>query len=181
MKSVSARLCPLLRFALVLTAAGILGLGSGCAGYQLGPTNGTAAGSRSVEVALFRNETNEPRLSEPVAQSLRHRFQQEGTYRLATDGTGDVQVTGTLKRYERDPISFQPNDLITTRDYDVRMIVQVRAVERSTGKVLVDKEVVARTTIQSNADLGSAERQAAPLLADDLARKAAALLIDGTW
>lgn len=154
---------------------------SGCAGYQLGPTNGTAAGSRSVEVALFRNETFEPRLSEPVAHSLRHRFQQEGTFRLATDGTGDIQLTGSLKKFERDPISYQVNDLVTTRDYDVRLTAHVHAVERATGKVLLDTDVIARTTIQSNSDLGSAERQAAPLLAEDLARKAAALLIDGTW
>lgn len=154
---------------------------SGCAGYQLGPTNGTAAGSRSVEVALFRNETNEPRLSEPVAQSLRKRFQQEGTFRLVSDGSADVEVSGTLKRFDRDAISFQVNDLITTRDYDVRLTAHIHAVERSTGKVLVDRDVIARTTIQSNPDLGSAERQAAPLLADDLARKAAALLIDGSW
>ncbi len=156
-------------------------VGIGCAGYQLGPTNGTAAGSRSVEVALFRNETNEPRLSEPVAQSLRHRFQQEGTFKLATDGSGDVQVTGSIKRYERDPISFQVNDLLTPRDYDVRLVTHIRAVERTTGKVLVDRDVIARTTIQGTSDLSSAERQAAPLLADDLALKASALLIDGTW
>ena len=168
---------------LVSLAAVFLGAmgGPGCAGYQLGPTNGTAAGSRSVEVALFRNETNEPRLSESVAQSLRHRFQQEGTFKLATDGSGDVQVTGTIQRYERDPISFQVNDLLTPRDYDVRLVTHIRAVERTTGKVLLDRDVIARTTIQGNSDLSSAERQATPLLADDLAHRASALLIDGTW
>lgn len=169
------------RMVSIITVIAITVAGVGCAGYQLGPTNGTAAGSRSVEVALFRNETNEPRLSEPVAQSLRRRFQQEGTYRLATDGSGDVQVTGTIKRYERDPLSFQVKDLLTTRDYDVRLITHIHAIERATGKVLLDREVIARTTIQGTSDLSSAERQAAPLLADDLARKASALLIDGTW
>ena len=37
------------------------------------------------------------------------------------------------------------------------------------------------TTIRSGADLASAERQAAPLLAEDLARKIADALADGTW
>jgi hypothetical protein len=154
---------------------------AGCAGYQLGPTNGAPAGSRSVEVALFPNRTLEPRLSEPVAQALRKRLQQDGTFRLATHGGADVVVTGELTRFERVPLSFQRNDIITTRDYDVHLTARVKAIERGSGKVLIDREVVARTTIQNNADLGSAERQAAPLIAGDLARKIAALLVDGSW
>ena len=51
-----------------VSAGSVLGA-AGCAGYRLGPTNGTPARSRSVEVALFPNRTLEPRLSEPVAQA----------------------------------------------------------------------------------------------------------------
>ena len=61
--------------ALVASAVGALLL-SGCAGYQVGPTNGMSAGSRTVEVALFPNHTLEPRLSEPVAHALRKQLQQ---------------------------------------------------------------------------------------------------------
>jgi len=154
---------------------------AGCAGYQVGPTNGTAAGSHSVEVALFPNHTLEPRLSEPVAQALRKRLQQDGTFRLSTDGSGDVLVTGELNRYERVPVSFKPNDIITTRDYDVKLTVHVRAVERGSGKVLFDREVVGRSTVQNTSDLSSAERQIAPLVAEDLARKITGYLVDGSW
>ena len=163
-----------------LLAAFSLGL-HGCAGYHLGPSNGTEAGSRSVEVALFSNETPEPRLSEPLANALRKRLQQDGTFRLASHGDGDVQVTGTIVHYLRDPLSFQRTDIITTRDYDVRMSVHVRAVERASGKVLLDRDIEGRTTIQGGADLGSAERQATPVLAEDLARRITGYLADGTW
>ena len=166
------------RLSLVLALGALL---TGCAGYQLGPTNGTAAGGRSVEVALFPNRTLEPRLSEPVAQALRKRLQQDGTFRLATQGDADVLVTGELTQFERVPLSFQRTDIITTRDYDVQLTARVHAIERGSGKVLLDRDVVARTTIQNTADLGSAERQSAPLLAEDLARKVAALLVDGSW
>lgn len=166
------------RLSLALALGALL---AGCAGYQLGPTNGTPAGGRSVEVALFPNRTLEPRLSEPVAQALRKRLQQDGTFRLATQGDADVLVTGELTQFERVPLSFQRTDIITTRDYDVRLTARVHAVERGSGKVLLDRDVVARTTLQNTADLGSAERQSAPLLAEDLARKVAALLVDGSW
>ena len=165
----------------LLFGLGLAALLAGCAGYRLGPTNGTPAGSRSVEVALFPNRTLEPRLSEPVAQALRKRFQQDGTFRLATHGDADVLVTGELTQFTRVPLSFQRNDIITTRDYDVQLTARVKAIERGSGKVLLDRDVVARTTIQNHADLGSAERQSAPLLAEDLARKVSSLLVDGAW
>jgi len=55
------------------------------------------------------------------------------------------------------------------------------ATERGTGRVIVASAASGRTTIRAGADLPSAERQAAPLLAEDLARKITSALVDGTW
>ena len=153
----------------------------GCAGYKLGPTNGETAGARSVEFKPFADLTLEPRLLEPVAQSLRKGLQRDGTYRLATRDPGDIVVSGTLAEYTRRPLTFQPRDLFTTRDYEVRLTAHVTAVERSSGKILFDRDVLGRTPIRSAADLNGAERQAAPLLADDLSRNILSLLVDGAW
>ena len=46
---------------------------------------------------------------------------------------------------------------------------------------MFDREVTGRTTVRVGPDLASADRQALPLLADDFARKATALLVEGTW
>jgi hypothetical protein len=154
---------------------------AGCAGYRLGPTNGLAAGSKSIQVNLFQNHTLEPRLTEAVAQALRKRLQQDGTFKLATRGDADIVVSGVITRYTRLPVSFQPRDVITARDLDVALCVQVTAEDRATGKKLLDREVRGRTTVRVVADLASVERQALPLLAEDLARNVTALLVDGTW
>ncbi len=154
---------------------------AGCAGYRLGPTNGQTAGARSVEFKPFTDRTYEPRLLEPVASALRKSIQRDGTYRLATSNPGDVVVSGSLKEYTREPLTLQPNDVFSTRDYEVRLTARVTALDRSTGRPLFDRDVTARTTIRSVPDLNSAERQAAPLLADDLARIVTALLVDGNW
>lgn len=155
---------------------------TGCAGYRLGPTNGMPAQSRSVQVNFFDNKTYEPRLSEYVNSALRKKLQQDGTYRLDT-GTdeGDVIVTGTIMDYQRSAVAFQPSDIITVRDYIVFIIVQAKAHERLTGKVLFDRTFSGRTTIRVGNDMASAERQAAPLLAEDLAQKISGALVDGTW
>ena len=154
---------------------------AGCAGYRLGPTNGIAAGSRSVQVNLFQNETREPRLSEPVATSLRRILQQDGTYRLATRGDADIILEGTITEFNRSGLTFDPRDVLTVRDYELVLTARFTATERGTGRVIAASAASGRTTIRAGADLPSAERQAAPLLAEDLARKITSALVDGSW
>jgi hypothetical protein len=153
----------------------------GCAGYRLGPANGQAAGSHSIRVALFPNQTFEPRLTDALGSALRRNLQQDGTYRLSTRGDADVVLQGVITGYRRAGVTYQPRDTITPRDFLITMTAKVTATERSTGRTLLDREVLGRTTIRGGDDLTSAERQAVPLLAEDLARNITSLLTDGTW
>jgi hypothetical protein len=154
---------------------------AGCAGYRLGPTNGVVAGSQSVQIRPFQNSTSEPRLSDAVATALRKQVQQDGTYRLETQGGGDLLVSGVINRYDRTAVSFQPTDIITVRDVKVIMGADVTVIERSTGRTNLHREVTGHTTLRVGNDQTSAERQALPLLAEDLARNITSLLVDGTW
>ena len=154
---------------------------SGCAGYRLGPTNGLAPGEKSVRVQPFANQTMEPRLGDAVTAALRKNLQHDGTYRLATHGDADIVVTGTLKRYDRHELSFLPKDVLTARDYRVSVTAQIVARDTNSGKTILDDEVVGYTLVRVGSDLTSADRQALPLLADDLAKRATALLADGSW
>ncbi len=154
---------------------------AGCAGYKLGPTSGAVAGARSIQINFFRNETLEPRLSEPLTSALRKRLLQEGTFRLNSHGDGDIVVNGVITKFNRSHLSFQPTDVLTVRDYNLSLVARVVVVDRSAGKTMLDREVGGRTTIRVGVDLGSAERQAIPLLAEDLARNIASLLVDGEW
>jgi hypothetical protein len=154
---------------------------TGCAGYKLGPTNGVTAGEHSIQINVFQNKTMEPRLSEYLTSSLRKKLQQDGTYKLETKDEGDIVVTGVITAFHRSELSFQPTDVRTVRDYYLSMTAQVTAIERGSGKKLLDRSVVGRTSIRVGADLTSAERQAIPLLADDLARNVTSMIVDGTW
>ena len=155
---------------------------TGCAGYKLGPTNGLPAGSRSVQVNLFQNKVlEEPRLSEAVANALRKQIQQDGTFTLDTHSDGDVIVNGTIVKYDRQGLSYQPQDILTPRDYRITMWAMVNARERSSGKVILNRRVRGHTTVRVGNDLTTAERQSIPLLAEDMARNITALLADGEW
>ena len=158
----------------------LLGL-SGCAGYQLGPTNGQRSGARTIQINPFVNATQEARLSEAVTSSLRKNVQQDGTYRLNTENGGDIIVSGTITDLDRSHVSLQPKDTLTPRDYRISITAQITARERASGKIILNRKVAGHSTLRVGSDLTSSERQAIPLVADDLARNDTALLVDGEW
>jgi hypothetical protein len=170
-----------MRFLRLILIGGVAIALNGCAGYRLGPSNGQTAGEKTVQVVPFTNRTLEPRLGDAVTAALRKQLQRDGTYRLATHEAGDIIVSDVLTNYYRLELSFVPNDIATARDYRVRLAAQVTARERSTGKILFDQPVTGYTLIRVGSDLASTERQALPLLAEDLARQVTALLADGSW
>jgi hypothetical protein len=154
---------------------------AGCAGYQVGPVNGIKAGARAVTVRPFSNQTFEPRLTEAVDFALRRKLQQDGSYRLDTQGGGDIIVNGVIVDMQRAALSFQPKDVITPRDYEMRLVAKVTATERLTGKTVLDKEFIGRTTVRASNNRDLAERQAQPTMAEDLARNIASALTEGPW
>jgi hypothetical protein len=163
-----------------MLAAGVLILVSGCA-YHLGPTSGVEARSRSIAILPFENETLEPRVTENIATALRSQLQQEGTYRLARHAEADVVVRGVVHTLFRREESFLPEDTTVLRDYRLEIVAHVTAVERGTGRKLLDRDVEGHTMLRIQDDLFSAERQAMPLLAANLARNITSMLVDGDW
>ena len=166
-----------LKFAALGAAAILWG---GCAGYHLGPVNDEVAGDRSVEILPFNNRTLQPRLGDAVTEALRERFQADATFHLATSGQGDVVVTGVITHYGRQALTYLSSDVLTANNYKVEIVAHVKAVDRN-GKVLLDKNVKGDTLVHVGPDLADAERQAMPLLADDLAQNVTQLLTEGTW
>jgi hypothetical protein len=119
---------------------------------------------------------------QPVTQALRRHLQQDGTLRLETDsGATDLLLETTIEDYERLPRAFQRGDVITVQEYELRMTVHVKLTERASNEVILDRRVVGRTSLLVSDDQFSSERQAAPLLADDFARKAVLYVTEGTW
>jgi hypothetical protein len=146
-------------------------MASGCASYRLGPVNSAILTGQAIEVGMFQNDTPQPGLTESLNASIRRELQRDGTFGLATGGDGDVLLTGNIAAYRRSAVSFQPRDILSVRDFEVELVTRVRAAEKATGKVLIDRELTGRTTVRLGGDLASAERQALPMLANDLAKK----------
>jgi len=153
----------------------------GCAGYKLGPTNGVVAGSRTVQFKPFINRTQVPRVAEYLGNSLRKQLLQDGTFHLETSGAPDILVSGEITRFDRSGLSFLTNDVLTPQEYTLSMQARVVAVDLNTGKTFINRTVQGYTYIRIGNDEFSAERQAIPLLTDNVARNAISLLVDGPW
>lgn len=169
----------LLRFLLPCCAAFWL---AGCAGYHLGPVGGQTAGARSVEIQPFNNQTFQPRLGDAVTQSLRERMQTDGTFRLATvKDTGDIVVTGVIRRYNRQGLGYLNVDISTPENFRVDVVAHVIARDRISDKIIFEKDIKGHTLVHVGDDLASAEREAMPILAEDLAQNISELLTEGSW
>jgi Lipopolysaccharide-assembly len=167
-------------FLRVLACCAGLALVAGCAGYQLGPTNGVIAGDKKIRITPFLNHTLEPRLGDAVTTAVRQRIQEDGTYRLSTRGDADILVTGVVTKYLRHELNFVPHDVLTVQDYRVSVTAQITARDLSTGHT-TNWTNTAYTLVRVGSDLTSAERQAMPVLADELAKNVTDSLVDGSW
>jgi hypothetical protein len=152
---------------------------SGC-GYSLGPTNGLTSGEKKVQITPFLNHTFEPRLGDAVTTALRRKIQEDGTYRLASRGDADIIVTGVLTKYVRHELTFRPRDVLTVQDYRVSVVAEYTARNLNTGSVMSWTNT-AYTLVRVGSDLTSSERQAMPVLADEVAKNVTDSLVDGSW
>lgn len=150
---------------------------TGCFGYRVG-----AVGERryqSIAVPMFRNKTVTPQVEPQVTNAIIKRLQADGTLLVQSRATADAVLFGTVTKYDRRLIRGAVNDTGVPREYRLIMTVVVEALDQRTGE-----HILKPTTIEGAAeafigtDLQSADEQALPLIADDIARQVAALLTE---
>jgi ABC-type transport system substrate-binding protein len=134
--------------------------------------------ARAVSVDFFKNETFEPRLVTAVNRALKRNLQQDGTYTLETQDDGDLIVTGELTEFLRNGVSYKPGDTLTAQDFNLQLKAKIKVTDRVTGKVVLDRGITAKSIVRVGNDLSASQRQAIPLIADQLARQATSLIVD---
>lgn len=150
---------------------------SGCLGYRVG-----AVGERryqSIAVPMFRNKTVTPQVEPRITNAIIKRLQADGTLLVQSRATADAVLFGTVTKYDRMLIRGATTDTGVPREYRLVMTVVVEVLDQRSGE-----HILKPTTIEGTAeafigtDLQSADDQALPLLADDIARQVAGLLTD---
>ena len=152
---------------------------AGCMGYHLGPV--LKADYKSVAVVMFKNRTLQPQLEAQVSNGIIKRLQSDGTLRVESKEDADIILTGQILHYRRAQLRALRTEALTPREYRLFIDARVEARNRVTGDLVLKPTVVtgsADTFIGT--DLESAEEQALPLIADDLARQVVSLLTE-SW
>ena len=115
-----------------------------------------------------------------MTTALRQNIQSDRTFRLATRGDADIIVTGVITKYERHELNFEPHDVLTVKDFRVNMTAQITARNVTSG-TSTNWTATGYTLVRVGSDLTSAERQAMPDLANQLAKSITGSLVDGSW
>ena len=158
----------------------LLALG-GCAGYHIGPVQPYYLRSvHSIAIPTFGNKTLVPRISVLVTDTVIKQFQQDGTYRIASEDGADAILKGEISRINRTPARSVRGNVLATEEFNLALQVHYSLVERATGKVLAGPaDVIGTTTFFVGNDLTSDQRQALPLAAEALATSLVSQLSEG--
>jgi hypothetical protein len=154
-------------------------LAFGCAGYHVGPV--TKRNFQSIAVPMFRNTTLHPQLEAQISNAIIQRLQQDGSLRIESEPRADVVLKGSITRYSRQSLRSLRTDTRAPREYEITVTVRVEATDRRTGEtVLKSTEVEGKSDVFISEDQQSAEEQALPLIADDIGKRVAGLLVE-SW
>jgi hypothetical protein len=154
-------------------------LAFGCAGYHVGPV--TKRNFNTIAVPMFRNETLRPQLEAQISNAVIKRLQQDGSLRIEIEPRADVILSGTVFRYQRSALRSLRSDTGVPREYEIAITVRVEARDRRTGEVVLKStEVEGKSDVFIGEDQQSAEMQVLPLVADDIAKRVAGLLVE-SW
>jgi hypothetical protein len=152
---------------------------AGCAGYRVGPV--AQRNFKSIAVPMFRNQTLRPQLEAQIANAIIKDLQLDGSLRIESEPNADVVLEGAVIHYERTALRMLRNDTNVPREYEITITVRVEARDRRTGEVVLKPtDVFGKSDVFIGTDQQSAELQALPLIADDVARKVVGLLVE-SW
>ena len=164
-------------FALVLSVF----LGSGC-GYELEGTlrPENLKGARTITIASFQNQTNEPGLGRVVTKTIRSRFLRDGRLQVTDSSDADIALEGILRQYRLSPVGFTRADRV--QEYRVVVRTRIRLRDKSRREMLINQDVesyaeftVAPSIARSEANRSNANQR----LADSLSEDIVSLVLEG--
>lgn len=160
-----------------LTAAALLF--SGCASYKLG--SNVPENCREIAVPIFENASGLPEVGSFATQAILAEMLRDGTFTPCGLDSAKVKLLGKVTRAEWIPIRYDRNVALQTSEYRLELTAEITLVEKSTGKLLLDRvPVTADTTFLSRNDLQTGMHDAMPRASAQLAKTVVAML-NNAW
>jgi hypothetical protein len=151
----------------------------GCAGYHLGPaTPAHLSHIKTIAVPMFANTTLVPRIEALVTGTVIKQFQQDGTFRIASEDQADAVLKGEIIGVGRSPTRSVRGNVLSTTEFNLHLRVRYSLVGRD-GKVLSPGGASGSTSFFVGSDVATDERQALPLAAEEMATQLVSQLSEG--
>jgi hypothetical protein len=113
---------------------------AGCGYHLAGGGAGIPSGARTVGISLFANHSREHGLEVPLRRAIEEEFRRRGPLDVVPDGEADLVVSGTIRRFQTNPVAF----VGTSEAVQYQGIVQIafKLKERSTGRVIYENRLL---------------------------------------
>lgn len=153
---------------------------SGCAGYHVGPaTPAYLRNIHSIAVPTFRNMTLVPRIEVLVTGTVIKQFQQDGTFRIASEDNADAILKGEIVTVGRSPARSVRGNVLATTEFNLALRVRYTLVGRDGKTISGPSDAAGSTSFFVGEDVATDERQALPLAAEELAGHLVSQLSEG--
>ncbi len=152
----------------------------GCAGYRIGDVKPNYLKDvHSIAVPTFKNATFLPRVEALVTNTVIKQFQQDGTFRIASEENADAVLRCTITSVGRNPARSVRGNVLATTEFNLGLLVTY-TLEGRDGRPLVGPVGVSgSTSFFVGSDVTTEERQALPLAAEDMAVRLVSQLSEG--
>lgn len=139
---------------------------AGC-GYRLGTM--LPPDIKSIHVPTFVNRCNEPLVETETTSAAIREFQKDGTLKVVDAAKADTRLDVSVTGYTLEALRQAKDRALTTKEYRLKLTVEMVFKRRSTGEELLRKKVEGDTTFTPAGDMTSSKREALPKAAKNLA------------
>jgi len=160
-----------------------------CLGYHIGPVKPYYLQDvHTIAVPTFENSTLIPRIEVLVTDTVIKQFQQDGTFKIASNENADVILKGEISRITRSPARSVRGNVLATSEFNLVMRLRYKLVGNDGKPIGPPGEVSGSTSFfvgnmssisTTNGDVTTDERQALPLATEELANHLVSQLSEG--
>ena len=153
---------------------------TGCLGYHVGPAKPYYLRDvHTIAVPTFTNNTLLPRIEVLVTDTVIKQFQQDGTFQITGGDQADVTLKGEIIRVTRSPARSVRGNVLATSEFNLAMRVRYRLLGHDGKPLAPPGEAVGTTSFFVGTDVTTDERQALPLVTEELANHLVTQLSEG--
>ena len=151
-----------------------------CFGYHIGPVKPYYLQDvHTIAVPTFENSTLIPRIEVLVTDTVIKQFQQDGTFKIASNENADVILKGEISRITRSPARSVRGNVLATSEFNLVMRLRYKLVGNDGKPIGPPGEVSGSTSFFVGTDVITDERQALPLATEELANHLVSQLSEG--